>query len=88
MKQEELYRMLKELADKLDISFYEKNFRIPGLNVKSGLCKIEGKWHFYMDKHLKIREKTEALAQSLWEFHLDSIYIVPVVREFLEKHKP
>jgi hypothetical protein len=88
MKHEELYRHLKELAEKLNISFYEKNFRLPGLSVRSGLCRIEGKWHFYMDKHLKIREKAEVLAQAINSFPLDTLYVIPAVREFIVKNRP
>lgn len=88
MKHEELYRHLKELAEKLGIRFYEKNFRVPGLIVKSGLCRIEGTWHFYMDKHLKVREKTEVLAQAFHDFPIDDVYIIPAVREFIDKNRP
>lgn len=87
MKNEELYRYLKELAEKLGIICFEKNFKIPGLNVKSGLCRVEGHLHFYMDKHLKIKEKTEIMAKTLSGFHIEDIYIVPAVREYIEKNK-
>ncbi|MFA6009440.1 MAG: hypothetical protein WC799_05615 [Desulfobacteraceae bacterium] len=87
MKHDEIYKLLKELAEKLDILFYEKNFRVPGLVVKSGLCRIEGRWHYYMDKHVKLREKTELLAQAISSFPLDSLYIVPVLRDYIEKNK-
>lgn len=87
MKQDELYQHLKDLAEKLEIRFFEKNFRNVGISVKSGLCKIEGYHHFFMDKHKKIREKNEILAQALAQFPLDDIYIVPALREFIEQHK-
>lgn len=87
MKQEELYRHLKELADKFGITFSEKSFRGAGINVNSGLCKIEGKLHFFMDKHKRLREKTVILAECLLEFPVDDIYIPPKVREFIEKQK-
>jgi len=87
MKHDEIYKLLKDLTEKLDILFYEKNFRVPGLAVKSGLCRIEGRWHYYMDKHLKLREKTELLAQAISSFPLESLYIVPVLRDYIEKNK-
>ncbi len=88
MKYEELYRQLKDIAEKLHIVYFEKNFRISGLSVKSGLCRIEGKWHFYMDKHLKVREKAEILAQALHDFQIDELYIIPAVREYIERNRP
>lgn len=87
MKQEEIYRHLKDLAEKLEIRYFEKNFRNVGIPVNSGLCKIEGEFHFFMDKHKKIREKNEILAQALSQFPLDDIYIIPALREFIEDNK-
>jgi hypothetical protein len=55
--------------------------------VNSGLCRVEGKLHFLMDKHIKIREKSEILTQALSEFTIDDQYIAPAVREFIEKNK-
>lgn len=87
MKQDEIYRHLKELADKLNIRFFEKNFRNVGIQVNSGLCKVDGTLHFYMDKHKKIREKNEILAQALSQFPLDTIYIIPALREYIDQNK-
>lgn len=87
MKIDELYRHLKELAEKMGIAFHEKNIRVPGLNVKSGLCRIEERWHFIMDKNLKTKEKTETLAQALSEFPLEDVYVIPGLREYIEKNK-
>jgi hypothetical protein len=86
MKHHDLYIHLKELAEQLGIRFYEKNFRNAGIQVTSGLCKIEGVRHFFMDKHKKIREKTEILAAALSRFPLDDIYIIPAVRDFIEQN--
>ena len=87
MKHETLYRHLQDLAQTLNISFSEKNFRHAGIPVNSGLCKIEGEWHFFMDKHKKIREKTEILAHAISHFPIDDIYIAPALREYIEKNK-
>jgi hypothetical protein len=40
-----------------------------------------------MDKHIKIREKAEVLAQALSEFPIDDMYVAPAVREFIEKNR-
>ncbi|MBU1172119.1 MAG: hypothetical protein KKD44_21400 [Proteobacteria bacterium] len=86
MKQDEIYRHLKDLAENLGIRFAEKNFRNAGIPVNSGLCKIEGVFHFYMDKHKRPREKNEILANTLSQFPLDDIYIIPALREFIDQH--
>jgi hypothetical protein len=87
MKPDQLYQHLKELAEKLDITVSEQNFRITGIKVKSGLCKVKGKNLFVMDKHRSTRDKIEILADTLTQFPLEDIYIIPSVREKMIKLK-
>ncbi len=84
MKQVEIYKNLQEIAEKFNIVVMEKNFRITGLPVKSGLCKIKGEKFILLDKHKKIREKNEILARCLIQYPVNEIYIIPAVREYLE----
>lgn len=84
MKQAEIYRNLQEISEKFKIFVSEKNFRVTGLPVKSGFCKIKGENYILVDKHKKLREKNEILAKCLIEYPLDDIYIVPAIREYLE----
>lgn len=84
MKQAEIYKILKEVAGKFEISVSEKNFRVTGLSVKSGFCIIKGEKHILVDKFKKIREKNEVIAKCLLDYPISDIYIVPAVREYLE----
>ncbi len=86
MKPDELYHNLKNIADKFGITVSEQNLRISGLKVKSGLCKVKGDNVFIMDKHKSTREKIELLASRLSTMPLENIFIVPGVREILEKY--
>ena len=85
MKPEELYQGLKDLAEKLDVAVSERNLRKPGAKVKSGLCKIKGAYCFIMDKHLSLRDKNELLAACLKDFISEDIYVIPAVRDFINK---
>ncbi|MBL7180290.1 MAG: hypothetical protein ISS67_05605 [Desulfobacterales bacterium] len=87
MKPEQIYQALKELAEKLNISVSEQNLRQTGVKAKSGLCKLKGQLHFIMDKHKSIYEKNELLAACLSKMPHEDIYVVPAVREFLDKFK-
>jgi hypothetical protein len=87
MKPEQLYRELKDLAEKLGIVVSEQNFRPTGIRVRSGYCKVQGKDHCIIDKHLRLNQKVEVLAECLSTLPMDSIYIVPAVREFLDRGK-
>ena len=87
MKPSQLYHNLKEVADKRGIEVREHNFRNAGINVSSGLCRIEGAQVFIMDKRLPLREKAAVLAECLANMPLDDIYIMPAVREWLDRYK-
>ncbi|MDM8524276.1 hypothetical protein QUF80_12980 [Desulfococcaceae bacterium HSG8] len=84
MKPEQLYQHLKELAEKLEITVSEKNFRNISVQVNSGFCKVKGKNFFYMDKHLSINRKSKILADCLSKMPHEDIYVVPAVREMLK----
>jgi len=85
MKPEQIYQELKDLAEKLAITVSEQNLRIAGLKVKSGLCKVKGKNLFIMDKHKSIHKKIDLLASLLTKFPHEDLYIMPAIREILEK---
>jgi hypothetical protein len=86
MKPEQLYQNLEELTEKLGITLSEQNLRISGLKVKSGLCTVKGEKMFIMDKHKNTRDKIEILASCLSKMPIEDIYIVPAIRELLDKH--
>lgn len=85
MKAEQLYQELKDLADKLDVTVSEQNFRNAGVRVQSGLCKVKDKNHCIIDKHLRLSRKVDALAECLSLLPHESLFIRPAVRELLEQ---
>ncbi|MBU0995616.1 MAG: hypothetical protein KJ737_24240 [Proteobacteria bacterium] len=89
MKNEEIYSILKDLSEKIEIKVVEKNLLLPGLRAKSGLCIVEGQKMFIMDKNKKIKDKVDMLATCIGviEKDLERIYIVPVVRDLILKAK-
>jgi hypothetical protein len=84
MKPEQMYHELKDLAEKLGLKVSEQNFRPTGIRVRSGHCKVKGHDFCIIDKHLRTAKKVEALAECLTELELDSLYIKPAVREYLD----
>jgi len=87
MKPEQLYQELKHLAEKLAVQVAEHNFRTTGIHVKSGYCIVKGKDHCIIDKHLRINQKIEVLAECLSDMPHESVYVIPAVREYLERFK-
>ena len=89
MKPDQLLQELKDLAEKLGIIVLEQNFRSTGVRAKSGYCLVHDKPHYIMDKHKRIRTKIELLGEFLADQEaLDTIFMVPAVREYLQKVKP
>lgn len=86
MKPEQTYQDLKELAYKLGVAVSEQNLRSTGIKAKSGLCKVKGKNILIIEKKLPLQEKNEVLASCLSKLHHEDIFIVPALRDFLDKH--
>lgn len=95
VKPEKLYHELKDLAEKIGMRVSEQNFRITtGIRVKSGFCIVKDQECCLIDKHLKLNKKNEALAECIHEKlsasdeSLETIFLVPAVREYMERFKP
>jgi hypothetical protein len=86
MKPEQLYQELTDLAERLDITVSEQNLRKTGVKAKSGLCKVKGNYLFIVDKHKSIHKKIKILASQLAKMPHDNIFIIPAVRELLNKY--
>ncbi len=85
LKPEQIYRHLKELAEKLNITVCEQSFRNAGIHVKSGLCKIKGQDYFIMNKDLSVQKKTALLADCLGRLPHEKIYVLPAIRDIVTK---
>jgi hypothetical protein len=86
MKPEQIYQELNDLAEKLLITVSEQNFRNTGIKVQSGMCKVKGKDFLIVDKHKSIHKKIKILASNLAAMPHEDIYIVPTVRELLDRY--
>ena len=86
MKPEQTYQALKDLAEKLAVTVSEQNLRTAGIKVKSGLCTVKGKDMFIMDKHKSIHKKILILAAQLADMPHENVYVIPAVRDILEKY--
>ncbi|MGD2186251.1 MAG: hypothetical protein PVI71_08990 [Desulfobacterales bacterium] len=87
MKSDQLYQELKDLAERMQITVSEQNLRAAGFKVKSGLCTVKGQNLFIMDKHKSIRKKISILAAHLAAMPHEDLYIIPAVRDLLDKYR-
>ncbi len=88
MKLEQAYRHLKELAEKMGVDVSEQSFKNTGIRVRSGFCKVKGKGRCIIDKRIKLAKKVEILAECLAQQPTENIFIMPAVRELLERYRP
>lgn len=86
MKPEQIYQELKDLAEKLGVTVSEQSFRTSGIPVKSGFCVIKGKMHCIIDKNITLHKKTKVLAQSLVDLPHENLYVVPAIRDIINKY--
>ena len=86
MKPDQLYQELKDLAERMQITVSEQNLRTTGIKVQSGLCSVKGQNMFIMDKHKSVHKKIGILATQLATIPHEDLYIIPAVRELLEKY--
>jgi len=86
MKPEQIYEELKNLAEKLEITVLEQSLKTAaGIRVRSGLCTVKGKQMYIMNSRHSFHKKNRLLAACLCEIPHEHIFIVPAVREYLEK---
>ena len=88
MKPEQLYEELKNLAEKLGITVSEHSLKTSaGIKVHSGFCTVKGKKMYIMDSNHNIHKKNSLLGECLAQMPHEDIFMVPAVREYLEKVK-
>ncbi|MCJ7772078.1 MAG: hypothetical protein MUP22_02975 [Desulfobacterales bacterium] len=87
MKTEQIYQELKNISEKLGVSVFEKNFKDTGIKVKSGFCRVKDEDRFIIDKNKNFNKKVRILASFISTLNHEDIYVIPTVRETIEKHK-
>ncbi len=87
MQSDKVLIELKELAEKIGIKVTEQVLKSPGIHVRSGLCKVEGKDRFILDKKLKLGDKVELLADCLCLQDTSGVFLIPQIRDLLAKQK-
>lgn len=86
MTPEQQYGSLKEAAAKIGLEVREKNLHIPGIRVKSGLCKVKGRRVFILDKKKMLREKVSLLAGCLSGLDYKSHNLSDDTLSLIKKH--
>lgn len=82
MDDESLIEHLDLLADKLGVEVRSEAFGVP-----DGFCVIRGRNVLFVNRDSPPGERVDVMAAALATLDLDSVYIVPEVRAFLERYR-
>jgi len=75
---------LEALAARLGVAVRREPFGKGVLEGRGGLCWVKGRPLVVMDEKLPVAERIGVLAGALAEFDLDSVHMMPAVRQTIE----
>lgn len=76
---------LEALAERLGIQIAYSNLREDELPAAGGLCKLRGKYKIFIDRNEGTGGRIKILARALSSFDTEGIYLLPQIREILER---
>ena len=82
-----LLHQLEELAGKLGIEIRYGNIAVEESHRTGGLCRFKGQYVLIIHSRLTVKEKIGMIVKNLKGFEMDDVYLLPVIRELLDKSK-
>tara|TARA_B100001173_G_C15936095_1_gene525003 strand:+ start:410 stop:667 length:258 start_codon:yes stop_codon:yes gene_type:complete len=79
MKNDKLFSEFESLAEKLGLKILKGKGDFIG-----GTCTVNNKTVIVVNKQKPMEQRLKTLAESLLEFNLEEIFIVPAVRDYIE----
>jgi hypothetical protein len=87
METRKVLEYLEDLALQLGVEVVYEKLENRDFLTTGGLCKVKGAYKIFIDRSEKIERRIEILARALSSFEREEIYILPYIREILEKAK-
>jgi hypothetical protein len=87
MQYEGLLTALEGLAGQLQIPVAYIDLATEELPGRGGMCVIHGERRIIIERSLATREKAHLLAAGLAQFDLEGVFLLPAVREAIERAK-
>ena len=85
MKNSKILRYLEDLAFQLGIEIVHEKLGGTDFSIEGGLCKVKGAYKIFIDPSAPLPVQIEILSRSLSSFHTEDIYLLPFIRDILEK---
>ena len=76
---------LEGLACKLGVEVVYQRLGADEYSTEGGLCKLKGTYKVFLDRSEPIERRIQILARALSAFNRDDVYVLPFVREILER---
>ena len=76
---------LEELGRKLCVEIVYQRLGTDEYSTKGGLCKVKGAYKIFLDRSDPVEKRIHILARALSSFNRDDVYVLPIVREILER---
>jgi hypothetical protein len=83
-----LLQALEGLAEQLKIPVSYAAMATDELPGRGGLCVLHGERRIIIERTLSVREKARLLAAGLAQFDYGNVFLVPAVREAIERASP
>jgi hypothetical protein len=85
MEPNKVLEHLEELGRKLCVEIVYQRLGTDEFSSGGGLCKVKGSYKIYLDRSDPVEKHIQILAKALSSFNRDGLYVLPFVRELLEK---
>ena len=85
MQNSKVLEYLEDLAFRLGIEIVYEKLGEADLSIEGGLCKVKGVYKIFMDPSEPLAAQIEILARALSSFRIEEVYLLPFIREILEK---
>jgi hypothetical protein len=87
MDESTIVRQLEELAETFGLQIRYEPIRMDDdlPNVPGGVCRLKGDNVLIINSNATMRDKIKTLAEAVKNFDLDRVYILPAIRQLLEK---
>jgi len=80
-KRTEVYQRLFEVAEQ----FFDR-VEVENGDFKSGMCVVRGERCLFLNRNAGLDTNLKVLASTLAEMNLDERYVLPAVREAIERY--
>jgi len=87
MDENTIIEQLEELIERFGVHIRHEAIKQDedSVNVVGGLCLLKGEYVLIVNSKAAIRDKIRALGMALKQFDHEKIYILPVLRELLDR---